>query len=126
MEAGPACPVAQCGAIQLDTLASVDLGLPVERQVIAELGTITWAINASVGRPPGTTCSGAWACTTAPEQRRQAYFGRRVTSTRNCAGITPSRSLTSSPILAISPQPHGHNVLSGSMTRSTRGRWAGK
>jgi hypothetical protein len=45
------------------------------------------AINASVGNPLGTTCSGADACTTAAEQRRQAYFGRRVTSTRNCAGI---------------------------------------
>lgn len=35
--------------------------------------------------------------------------------TRSCAGIASSRSLTSSPILAISPQPHGHSVLSGSM-----------
>ncbi len=49
---------------------------------------MTWAISASVGKPPGTTCSGACACATAPEQRRQAYFGRRVTSTRSCAGIT--------------------------------------
>ncbi len=89
------------------------------------MATITWAISASVGRPPGTTCSGAWACTTAPEQRRQAYLGRRVTSTRNCAGMTSSRSETSSPIFAISPQPHGQSVLAGSMIRSTRGRWAG-
>ncbi len=38
MEAGPASPVSQCRAIQLDALTSVDLGLPVERQMIAELG----------------------------------------------------------------------------------------
>ena len=61
----------------------------------------------------------------AAEQRRQAYFGRRVTSTRSCAGIRSSRSETSSPILVISPQPQGQRILSGSMTRSTRGRWAG-
>ena len=49
-------------------------------------------MNSSVGNPPGTTCSGVCACATACAQRRQAYFGRRVTSTRNCAGITSSRS----------------------------------
>src|SRR5271168_248216 len=37
MEAGPACPITQCRAIQVNALAGVDLGLPVERQVIAEL-----------------------------------------------------------------------------------------
>lgn len=46
------------------------------------------AINSSVGSPLGTTCSGACACATACEQRRQAYLGRRVTSTRNCAGTS--------------------------------------
>jgi len=50
------------------------------------------AMNNSVGSPPGTTCSGACACATACEHQRQAYLGRRVTSTRNWAGITPSRS----------------------------------
>ena len=94
--------------------------------MVAELRDDTSAISASVGSPPGTTCSGACACTTAPEQRRQAYFGRRVTSTRNCAGTTSSRSETSSPIFVISPQPQGHRVLAGSMTRSIRGRCAGR
>lgn len=45
-------------------------------------------MSSSVGSPPGTTYSGACACATACEQRRQAYLGRRVTSTRNWAGIT--------------------------------------
>ena len=80
------------------------------------------AMNSSVGSPPGTTCSGACACATACEQRRQAYLGRRVTSTRNCAGITSSRSDTSSPIFAISPQPQGQSVLAGSITRSIPGQ----
>ena len=31
---------------------------------------------------------GAGACTTLPGQVRQAYLGRRITSTRNCSGIT--------------------------------------
>src|SRR5882762_285081 len=37
MEAGSACPITQCRAIQMNALAGVNLGLPVERQVIAEL-----------------------------------------------------------------------------------------
>ena len=57
----------------------------------------------------------------APEQPWQAYFGRRVTSTRNWAGTTSRPSDTSSPILVISPQPQGHSVVSGSMIRSMRG-----
>ncbi|MGY4447455.1 hypothetical protein ACVWZR_002115 [Bradyrhizobium sp. i1.3.1] len=81
---------------------------------------------ASVGSPLGTTCSGACACTTGPEQWRQMYFGRRVTNTRHCAGITSRRLLTSSPIFVMAPQPHGQSVLAGSMIRSTRGKWAGK
>ena len=37
---------------------------------------------ASVGMPPSISRAGAGACTTPSSQRRQAYFGRRVTSTR--------------------------------------------
>src|ERR1039458_5769284 len=48
---------------------------------------------ASVGMPPSISRAGARACTTPSSQRRQAYFGRRVTSTRNCAGTMSSRSL---------------------------------
>lgn len=87
---------------------------------------MTWAISTSVGRPPGTTCSDACAWATAREQRRQAYLGRRVTSTRSWAGITSSRSDTFSPILAISPHPQGQSVVSGSIIRSIRGRCFGR
>ncbi len=65
--------------------------LPIERQVSAYFATSTWATIASVGRPPSISRAGAGACTTASSHARQAYFGRRVTSTRYCAGITSSR-----------------------------------
>ena len=56
--------------------------------------------------------------------RNGRLLGRAVT--RNCAGTMSSRSLRSSPIFAISPQPQGHSVLSGSITRSIRGRCSGR
>ena len=62
---------------------------------------------ASVGSPPVTSRAGAVACTTPSVQPRQAYLGRRVTSTRNFAGTTSSRSETSSPIRCSLPPQHG-------------------
>src|SRR6266540_2320325 len=55
--------------------------------------------------------SSAGACTTSPAQTWQAYLGRRVTITLNCAGITSSRSETSSPIRCLRPPQHAQ-VLS--------------
>ena len=57
---------------------------------------------------------------------KQAYFGRTVTITRNCAGTMSSRSVRSRPIRTISPQPQGQSVLSGSIICSIRGRCSGK
>ena len=62
--------------------------------------------------------AGAWV--TPCPLARQAYFGRTVTSTRNCAGTMSRRSARSSPIFTISPQPQGQNVLSGLGSRMTR------
>ena len=42
--------------------------------------------------PPGIRRAGEGAWTTPFKQDRQAYFGRRVTKTRNWAGITSRRS----------------------------------
>ncbi len=56
-----------------------------------------------------------------PQHRRQ-----RVTITRSCAGTISRRSVRSSPIRTISPQPQGQSVLSGSITCSIRGRWSSK
>src|ERR1700760_4878565 len=91
----------------------------------AYLLTSTCATMASVGRPERIRRSGAGAWTTAPAQVRQPYFGRGVTRIRCCAGMTSSRSDFSSPIMCIAPPQQGHDVVSGSMTTSTRGRCAG-
>ena len=80
---------------------------------------------ASVGRPERIRRSGAGPWTTAPQQVRQAYFGRRVTRMRCCAGMTSSRSDFSSPITCIAPPQQEHDVVSGSITTSIRGRCAG-
>jgi hypothetical protein len=92
MKAGARRPVTQRRPIKDDALAGINFSLPIKRQMIAKLPDDDLGMSASVGRPPGTTCSGACACATAPEQRRHAYLGRRVTNTRNWAGITSRRS----------------------------------
>ena len=67
---------------------------------------------ASVGMPPSISRAGAGACTTVPVQARQASFGRLVTITRNCAGITSSRSEVSSPITVMRrPAARARGVL---------------
>lgn len=58
-------------------------------------------------------------------QERQAYLERRVKITRNCAGMTSSRSDTSSPMQRRPPR-QVQIKLSGSMISSTRGRRAGR
>lgn len=68
--------------------------------------------------------AGAWV--TPSVQVRQAYFGRTVTITRNWAGTMSSRSLRSSPILCMTPQPQGQVRLAGSMISSMRGSAAGR
>ena len=65
----------------------------------------------SVGRPPSISRAGAGAWTTPSWQVRQAYFGRRVTITRYCAGMTSSRCEQSSPITCIAPPQHGQADL---------------
>ncbi len=66
---------------------------------------------ASVGNPPSIRRAGAGACTTTSSHLRQAYLGRRVTSTRNCAGTMSSRS-------------GGRPRRSGARDPSSRGRIA--
>ena len=62
--------------------------------------------------PPSISRAGAGACTTMPVHDRQASFGRLVTITRNCAGITSSRSELSSPITVIAcPTARARGVL---------------
>src|ERR1700704_5493822 len=75
--------------------------------------------------PPSISRAGAGACTTMPVHDRQASFGRLVTITRNCAGITSRRSEVSSPIIVMLARQHGHAVSSGASVTSIRGRCAG-
>ena len=74
--------------------------------------------------PPSISRAGADACTTVPVQARQASFGRLVTITRYCAGITSNRSEVSSPITVMVARQHGHAVSSGASVTSIRGRCA--
>jgi hypothetical protein len=79
----------------------------------------------SVGNPPSISRSGAGACTTTPVQARQASLGRLVTSTRNRAGSTSSRSALSAPISTSGPSQQGQVSRSGSSTCLRRGKCAG-
>ena len=127
MEAGAAGPVAQRRPIKPDPLARINPSLSIKRRMVAELRD-DHVRNGRFGRQP------AWhdmlRCVRLHDRGRaarwQAYFGPRVTSTRHCAGITLRRSLTSSPIFVMVPQPHGQSVLAGSMIRSTRGKCVGR
>lgn len=87
------------------------------RQMIASRSNYGSQVERGIADPIGQS---------GPVQIRQAYWRRTVTMTRNCAGMMSSRSLRSSPILCIRPQPHGQIKLSGSMTSSIRGNVAGK
>src|SRR5437667_6920854 len=82
-------------------------------------------MSASVGMPLSISRSGAGACVTSPAQARQAYLGRRVTITFSCAGITSSRSETSSPMRCLRPPRQAQVLSSTSMTISSRGRCTG-
>src|SRR3954471_5809441 len=53
----------------------------------AYFATSTCATSRSVGKPPAISLAGAAACTTPSWQLRQAYFGRRVTSTGTVARL---------------------------------------
>jgi hypothetical protein len=87
---GMADPESQGRPIDRDPLPRQDLGLAIRRAVVGVLRH-DMAINCSVGRPPSLSRAGADAWTTPFWQVRQAYFGRRVTITRYCAGMTSSR-----------------------------------
>lgn len=130
-DVGPECFELRRGEIPVpqpgEALALEDIGLAVERQMIAELRDHGPGDELFGRQAAGHDMFRRMGLRHAPrEQRRQAYLGRGVTSTRNCAGMTSRRSDTSSPIFTISPQPQGQSVLSGSITRSMRGRCGGR
>jgi hypothetical protein len=151
MEAGAPDPVAERAPVKLDALPPVDAGLAVKRQVVAELRDDHLGDQA-LGRQPARhdvlrgmgLCDGAGTAAAGvfwparhqnPELRRDDVEAlvrrgaRTVASGSRTDGALAgdrARASPSSPIFAIAPQPHGQRVLAGSITRSTRGRCAGK
>jgi len=70
-------------------------------------------------------CFGANAWATPSPHERQPNFGRTVTSTRYCAGTISRRSARSSPIRCKVPPQFAQAQMSGAISISWRGRWAG-
>jgi hypothetical protein len=102
-ERGAAYPVRQGGAIERDALACIDLRF--DDRAACDRHIWRSAHARPVSRWECRSRSAAPAPAPAPLRRRawQAYLGRRVTITLNCAGITSSRSETSSPIRCLIP-----------------------
>lgn len=124
-ECCPTDPVSKCGTVKIDALAAHDLGPPVERQMIGVFGhqhmrDSRFRRQSGLDQPHGR-----WSLGNSVGAGTHAYLGRRVTMTRNCAGMTSNRSDTSSP-MQCKPPPQGQISLSGPMISSMRGRWAGR
>jgi hypothetical protein len=108
VECGLADPVSQHRAVQIKARPRQDLALAIQGKVVRILadqhmgeGRLGWQPS------PMIRWLGAGAWVTPSVQVRQAYFGRTVTITRNWAGTMSKRSLRSSPILCMTPQPQG-------------------
>ena len=113
-KAGAPRPVAERRAIKNDALAGINFSLPIKRQMIAKLrddhlGDERLRRQAARHDMLGSVRLGDTVRTAAAR-----VFGRGVTTIRpKWVGITSRRSETSSPIIVIGPQPHGHIVLRG-------------
>ena len=116
MPSGAADPVGQRRAVERDPLPGEDLRLAIKRKVVGVFGDQHLRDRRFGRQAASISRAGAGDCTTKSSQARQAYFGRRTTRTRNCAGTTSRRSLTSSPILCNAPRQQGQ-VLSSRSTR---------
>ena len=99
VERGSADPVGERRAVEMKALPFVDLRLAIERQMIGIFGDqhVGDQRLRSAGRL-SITRAGAGAWTITSSQARQAYLGRRTTSTRNCEGTMSSFLLISSPM----------------------------
>ena len=107
---GIANPIGERRAVEREPLAGVDLRLAVERQMVGIFADEDMGDHGLGRQAAATRRLGAGAWTTPSVQPRQAYFGRRVTSTRNWAGMTSSRSETSSPITCSGAAAAGAGV----------------
>ena len=124
--AGPAHPVAQRGAVELDPLPGEDRCLAIERQEIGVLGHQHMRQQGLGGHPAGDRPLRCWGLHHRLLAGPAAVAGRRITFTRSWAGTMSSISLVSSPITCKAPPQQGQLLSSTSTSTSTRGRCAGK
>jgi excisionase family DNA binding protein len=95
-------PERQNGRLDVDTTGGRHLGLPIERQVPSVFSNLYGGYHRFQRQArPLSAVRALPACSTAFSRVRQAYLRRRMTSTRNCAGITSSRCEVSSPITCM-------------------------
>jgi hypothetical protein len=121
VERGASDSVVQRRAVKTKLLALVDLSLAIERQMIGVFG------NKHVGdRRLGRQAAldeARWGRRLKDDvfARAASVFWPAHDRTRNCAGTTSSRSLTSSPIRCSAPLQHGQVLSSTSTSVSMRG-----
>jgi hypothetical protein len=119
--AGAANPSGQRGTAEIDAVPGKDLRLPITRRVIAIFTDQHLCERGWCGQPPAISRSGAAVCATLL-QLRQAYFGRVMRMTRNCAGTQSSISLMLSPMAWNAPPQQPQISPSMASTMSSRGR----
>ncbi|GGK47217.1 hypothetical protein GCM10011322_37830 [Salinarimonas ramus] len=120
-EGRPADQVRERRALKGDCAATVNLRLTKERQMVGVHRDGMWATVASVGRAPSIRPAAAGARRTPSPQGRQACSSWRRASTRDWAGMTSSRSETSSPMQWSAPRQQGQLLSAMSPTRSIWG-----
>ena len=103
----PSYPAA---TVQIDPLPLEDFSLAVKRQEVCERRDNDPGEDQLREQPAGPDMFGRRRLRHGLRQRRQGYFGRRVTSNRNCAGTRQAARTNGI-----------HWLLAGSITRSTRG-----
>jgi hypothetical protein len=122
MPGGTADPIGKRRTVEIDPLTLVELRLAIKWQVVGVFGNQNLGDGCLGRMPPSISRAGAAAWTTTSSQAWQAYFGRRTTRTRNCAGTMSSFSPTSSPIRCRSLRQQGQAWSSISTTISMRSR----
>lgn len=101
-------PARHDGTVDLNAAAGVDVGLPMQRQMITELRHDHMGEQRGTGRPfsIGNVGIGAWATVS---QARQLIFGRTCTMRLKWEGTYSSTSRSSAPIRPnLSPPQVGH------------------
>src|SRR3954465_11568660 len=125
MEAGAARPVAQCRPIKPDPLARIDLGLTVKWRMVAKFGD-DHVRDGRFGRQPAG--HDVLRCVRLHDGARAAATDIFRAARDQHAPLRRDHVKTLADVLAY--LRHGaataRSVLTGSIIRSTRGKWTGK